>query len=198
MSYPISTSATQHLLPYHNTAKSITHATVVSMFSGPQYLGMIYNLILCISGLVQVAGVTGRCQKETRCVRQLCSHTPATYPGLHTHTHTDFGCAKYEQPVSNAPELLQVWFDYRTVVEGQTGAGFNIHTSHSSWLPVEALPGLPAVCRNTCAALGVNGSGAVVLPSPHLHVELDLEKVVGIIKSISSIVSCSVIIIKRC
>lgn len=113
-------------------------------------------------------------------------------------THTDFGCAKYEQPVSNASELLQVWFDYRTVVKGQTGAGFNIHTSHNYWLPVEALAGLLAECRNMCAALGTNDSAAVVFPSPHLHVELGLDKVVGIIKSISSIVGCSIVIIKRC
>lgn len=138
------------------------------------------------------------------CQTTLQSHTccPACciFWTSHTHTHRDrdFGCAKHEQPVSNASELLQVWFDYRTAVKGQTGAGFNIHTSHNYWLPVEAQAGLPAVCRNTGAALGVNDSGAVVLPSPHLHVELDLEKVVGIIKSISSIVSCSVIIIKRC
>lgn len=115
-----------------------------------------------------------------------------------THTHTDFGCAKYEQPVSNASELLQVWFDYRAVVKGQTGTGFNIHSSHNYWLPVEALAGQPAACRDACAELGVGDRGAVVLPSPHLHVELDLEKVAGIIKSISSIVSYSVIVIKRC
>lgn len=113
-------------------------------------------------------------------------------------THTDFGYAKYEQPVSNASELLQVWFDYRTVVKGQTGAGFNACTSHNYWLPVEALAGLLTVCRNVCAALGANDNGAVVFPSPHLHVELDLKEIVGIIKSISSIVSYSVIIIKRC
>lgn len=114
------------------------------------------------------------------------------------YTHTDFVYAKYEQPVSYASELLQVWFDYRTVVKGQTSTGFNVYASHNYCLPAEALAGLLTVCRNVCAALGVNDSGAVVFPSPHLHVELDLKEIVGIIKSISSIVSYSVIIIKRC
>lgn len=78
-------------------------------------------------------------------------------------------------------------FDYRPAVRGQAGAGLNTQTSHNSWLPV-----------GVCAALGVNRIGAVVFPSPHLHVELDLKKVFGIIKSISSMVSYSVITIKRC
>lgn len=49
-------------------------------------------------------------------------------------------------------DVLQVWFDYRTLVEDQTDVGFDIYALCNYYLPVEALTGLLIGCRNACAA----------------------------------------------
>lgn len=153
-------------------------------------MGRRYNLILGVS--VQIAGVAGTCQQETRCVvsvRHLWSHTPAALRAAYSGTsHTQILAMQSMNSLCQMHQsFCRCGFDYRPAVRGQAGAGLNTQTSHNSWLPV-----------GVCAALGVNRIGAVVFPSPHLHVELDLKKVFGIIKSISSMVSYSVITIKRC
>jgi len=51
--------------------------------------------------------------------------------------------------------------------------------------------------QNAHAALDVNENQIIVFPSPHLHVELDSKRIAAIIRSISSIVSYYVIVIKR-
>lgn len=71
-------------------------------------------------------------------------------------THFDY--AKHEQSVLNLLDMLQVWFDYGTLLKDQTDTGFNSYRLHSYQLPIEALSRLLRVCRNLCAALDVNES----------------------------------------
>lgn len=162
------------------------------MFSGPKHMGRSYNLILCVS--VQIAGVAGTCQKETRCVVSVSSGVTHLLHGvlhiLKPHTHRLWLCKAWTACVKCIRASAGVaWLQTSCKRSGRCRTEHPYITQFLTpcWM-----------CRNSCAALGVHSSGAVVFPSPHLHVELDLKKVFGIINSISSIVSYSVITIKRC
>lgn len=62
---------------------------------------------------------------------KLSTYAPHCALGVLDLTCTHFDYAEHEEPVANLLDMLQVRFDYRTLVKDQTDVGFNIYTLRS-------------------------------------------------------------------